>query len=105
MASVAASRSRASQEARYQIKLLTVIAVAGVAFVILLARIFVAYFLQGMSSVIIYNPPIGRIMAFELNLAQLGAEVLGGLFGIGVLIHQLPRIRDRLDRMVEGAGT
>jgi len=105
LGSPAKPRGRASQEARYVTKLLTAIAVMAFGFVILLTAIFVVYMLQGVNSVMIYNPPIGGIMSFELNLAQLGAEVLAGLFGIGVLLHQLPRIRDRLDRMVEGAGT
>lgn len=40
-------------------------------------------------------------MAFELNLAQLGAEFLGGLLAVGVLLHQLPGISERLGRMIK----
>lgn len=92
---------RRSREARYLKRLLTIVAALGFAFVCLLGAIFMLYAAQGINSVMIYSPPIGPIMEFELNLAQLGAEFLGGLLAVGVLLHQLPGISERLGRMIK----
>ena len=91
--------NRGSGEARFALRLLVRLAEFFVAF---LVAVFVLYFIQGVNSVMTYLPPIGGVMAFELNLAQLGAEVLAGVFGLGLLLHQLPRIRRRLDKAVGG---
>ena len=79
-----------------------IIATLVAALVILMVAIFVVYIFQGISSVETYSPPIGPVMSFEFNVAELGGIVITAIFGLALFLHHMPKLRERLDDALKG---
>jgi uncharacterized RDD family membrane protein YckC len=97
-----AKPSRASKEARFMVRLFVDLIIGiGIilVFIVLLATFF--YFIEGMNSVMIYEPPIGPLLSFVYNVVEVAGVAIAAIFGLAVFLHQIPKLREQLDNYVE----
>ena len=91
---------RLSREGAFVLKLLLVL---GGTLVAIVVGSFFLYVAMGFSSVATYEPPIGQVMAFVYNVAEVGGVACGAIFGLIVVLHQVPRLRRRIDELLGGS--
>ena len=82
----------------FLVQILIVLACVIVGIPLLLAFVFI---LLGMTSVGIYNPPIGDVMDFIYRSATLLATVLVPLFALIAVLYGIKPIRKRIDKWLE----
>jgi len=76
-----------SREGRFLVQLFFLLAAL---FVIIVAASAFAYVTIGIASVG-YGPPLGEVMSFILNAANVSGEAAAAIFALLALLHQGPR--------------
>ena len=82
---------------RLFIGLITVVGIVLVA-IILIATFL--YLITGVNSVMLYQPPVAPLLSFIFNVVEVAGVAAGAIFGLGVFLHQIPKLRERLDDYV-----
>lgn len=98
-ASTITPRSAGGQGTPFLLKLVIMLVVA---LVVIVVAAFISYLALGITSIGYYQPPIGQVMAFVYNVAEIGGVACVAVFGLAAMLHRVPRFRKRIDELLGG---